>query len=257
MIEYDRDKHEMLVVNWYVQELAGKPDEFANLFAKPLRNLTEILFWSARTVKLYFEIDVAGIWCASWIEPCMSGAYWGVWVREDKRKSKAMLAHVNQSLDLALRHFPVLMAPTKQPRLQSEMERLGWIREGQIPHLFDGDAAGVYWLDKESRDARFRRRKNIKQQQQPVQSVRADVGVDRPERVEHGEARPIDLLESGERGIEDRGSEREHPQHQRSRGRVKAKLKPKRKPVATKARTIGTGGNAIRRIDTRAGTGNQ
>jgi len=255
VIEYDRDKHEMLVVNWYVQELAAKPAEFANLFAKPLRNLTEILFWSARTVKLYFELDIRGIWIASWVEPCMSGAYWGVWVREDKRKSKAMLAHVNQSLDFALTHFPVLMAPTKQPRLQKEMERLGWIREGQIPHLFDGDAAGVYWLDKESRDARFGRRKKFKQHKQPIESLRPDLGRDRFADVEYGEAGVPDLRESGERGAENGRSEREHTEHQRSRGRLKAKLKPKRNADAAKARAIGTRRHSVRTDDTRTGAG--
>jgi len=243
MIEYDREKHEMLILKWYL-DLNSKPPEFANLFAKPLRNLTEILFWSSRTVKLFFEVDIAGIWCASWLEPCMSGAYWGVWVREDKRKSKAMLAHVNQSLDLALEHFPVLMAPTKQPRLEAEMARLGWIKEGDIPHLFDGDAAGVYWMDKASRNARhevirnarLRRRENIKQQQLDIEPLGGRAREDRFAGMEDGETGDLDVQPAGGGSPEDRRSEREHPEHQRRRGRKPPKLKPKRDPVA---RTVG------------------
>jgi hypothetical protein len=234
MIEYDRERHEMLILKWYL-DLNSKPLEFANLFAKPLRNLTEILFWSARTVELYFEIDVSGIWIATWFVPDLSGAFWGIWVREDKRQTKAMLAHVNESLELGLAHFPVLMANTKQPRLRSEMERLGWVHQGEVPHLFDGDASSIYWMDRGSRDGR-RRRKIKHEQRLDEQPVGRRFGEDWPAAMEDGETRPVSLLGAGDGGPEDGGSEREHPEHKRRRGRKPPKLKPKRDPVA---RTVG------------------
>ena len=234
MIEYDRERHEMLILKWYL-DLNSKPQEFSNLFAKPLRNLTEILFWSARTVKLYFEIDVAGIWIATWFVPDLSGAFWGIWVREDKRQTKAMLAHVNESLELGLAHFPVLMANTKQPRLRSEMERLGWVHQGEVPHLFDGDASSIYWMDRGSRDGR-RRRKIIDEQPEHEQPVGRRFGEDWPAAMEDGEAGPVGILGPSGGSPEDGGSEREHPIDKRRRGRKPPKLKPKRDPDA---RTVG------------------
>jgi hypothetical protein len=234
LIEYDREKHEMLILKWYL-DLNSNPTEFAKLLAKPLRNLTEILFWCARTVKLYFEIDVSGIWIATWFAPDLSGAFWGVWVREDKRHSKAMLAHVNESLELGLANFPVLMANTKQPRLRSEMERLGWVHQGEVPHLFDGDTSSIYWMDRGSRDGR-RRRKNIKQQQLDIEPLGGRAREDRFAGMEDGETGDLDVQPAGGGSPEDGRSEREHPEHKRSRGRKPPKLKPKRDPVA---RTVG------------------
>lgn len=157
MIEYDPDLHETLLVHWYYSSLVAEPEEFANLFAKPLRNLTEILHWAKHSVKLIFESD-GTIWIAAWILPEMSGAWFGLWVRKDKRQTRAMLAFVDECLDAALERFPVLMALTKQPRLQSEIERLGFVHQGATPHLFDGAPANAYYLTKETRDGRRRRK---------------------------------------------------------------------------------------------------
>lgn len=241
MITYDREKHELLVVNWYIQELAAKPDEFANLFAKPLRNLTEILYWCSRTVKLFFEIDAAGLWIASWVEPVMSGAYWGVWVRADKRHSKAMLSHVNESLDLALQHFPVLMAPTKQPRLKYEMLRLGWIHQGDVPHLFDGSAADVYYMDKESRDVRKRWRQNLNQFD--IKSLRSNLGRDRVADVADGEAGLPDLRITGGGSLEDGGRERADTVSVPRRRRRKGAAEPVNHGPATTLGAKRSGGN--------------
>jgi hypothetical protein len=244
VLTYERERHELIVVNWYIQELAAKPVEFANLFAKPLRNLTEILYWCSRTVKLFFELDTSGIWIASWVEPTMNGAYWSLWVREDKRQGKGMLAHVNQSLDLALVHFQVLMAVSKQPRLQSEMERLGWIREGQIPHLFDGDPASVYWMDKESRNGAGR--KNQFRHDEHIESLRRHSGGNGQTDVVDGEAGGADVLVAGGGSAPNGRRKRADTKHKRLGKRVARSRKPD--PTATPATAGGRRprGHAVR-----------
>lgn len=253
MTEYDRDKHEMLLVNLYVQELLPRPVEFSNLFHTSLRSLTGLLHWAANTVKIAFEFDDRGIWIATWIEPSMSGAYWGLWVREDKRKSKAMFAFVNQSLDLCLKAYPVLMAPTKQVRLRSEMERLGWIYQGEIPHLFDGASAGVYYMDKETRDARFERRREIIEQFKHLkQPIRAISGSDRGAGVASGQA------DGSANGLADGGgspngrSERAHSGGKRRYRRRAPAVEPGHDSTPGGTSEVGAGRQLVRPVDSSA-----
>lgn len=202
MIEY-RPTHEMILVNWYL-ELLQDQREFQNLFTAPLRNLTEILFWAKHTVKLYYEADDRGAWMAVWYEPVMSGAYWGCWVRKDKRHSPRMLRNVEQSLDEGLRIFPVLMAPTKQVRLRKEMTRLGFVHQGDIPFLFDGAPAGVYYLTQETREAANSERRNRRYHAPSRVAARAA-----DERESRDSRHSGLVLDSGEAVVHEEGQERE------------------------------------------------
>jgi hypothetical protein len=256
MIAYEKDKHELMLVNLYVQELLPKPVEFANLFHTSLRSLTGLLHWAANTVKMAFDFDAQGIWIATWVEPSMSGAYWGLWVREDKRKSKAMLAFVNQSLDLCLKMYPVLMAPTKQVRLRSEMERLGWIYQGEIPHLFDGAPAGVYYMDQETRDARFERRREIIEQFKHLkQPVRAIPGGDRGAGVAGGEANgSTNGVANGGSAPNGRGKLKSPGRKRRNRRGARA-VEPRHDQTETAAGGIGAGGQLVRPADSSGESG--
>lgn len=184
MTLYDRDRHEMFVLKWWT-DLNANPAELENLFAKPLRNLTTILNWAASTVKVMFETDWDGIWAAAWVEPYMSGAFFGAWIRPDKRHTKAALQFINQAYDTALGYFPVLIGLTKQKNLHELHLRLGYEYVGEVPYLFDGQTAYEYRMTKESRafalspegkeDGR-RRRQNEHQQRSEQQPLRGPTG---------------------------------------------------------------------------------
>lgn len=171
MTLYDARQHETLLVAWHYQ-LQTNPVEHVNLFMEPLRNLTNLLAWAKDQVKLMVSWDAKGLWGAAWVEPVMSGAFFGLWIRYDMRGTPAAVAFVNRCYDQSLEHFPVLIGITKQERLHAIHLRMGYLYLGIIERLFDGDPARVYVMTKESRYGRRRQNINLKEQQ----PLRADAG---------------------------------------------------------------------------------
>lgn len=103
-----------------------------------------------------FVTDEQGAWVLAWCEPCFNGAFFSLWVRPDKR-SKDALPTVYELYEMALGRWPVLMGVTKQARLLSSHEKMGYKLLGQIPGLFDGEDAFLLVLTKEDFDGRRRR----------------------------------------------------------------------------------------------------
>ena len=160
MILYDPKTHEALLVAWHYS-LRENPEEHANLFMEPLRNLTALLNWAANDVRLMISWDARGLWAASWVEPVMSGAFFGFWLRKDMRGTPAAVAFANGSYDKALEHFPVLIGITKQPRLHAIHLRMGYEYVGTVESLFDDAPARVYKMTKETRNGRRRKNEQI------------------------------------------------------------------------------------------------
>ena len=218
MIAYDSTKHEMLLLKWYL-DLSARPAEFEKLFAQPLRSLTELLKWAQGNVTLGFELDSQGIWVAAWYEPVMSGAFFGAWLREDRRGSFAAWRFIDRAYRVAFEHFPVLIGITQQPELDKLHHALGYQRLGVVPGLFDGKPALIYVLSKENYYGR--RRQDLHQQRQ--QPLREDPGEHRTVDVEHGGA---DLRGDGGpdgRGVADGGNQRTNPH-----GQQRSRFSPKR-----------------------------
>src|SRR5271156_2172376 len=113
MIVYNPLKHELVLTQLYL-DLRSDPAEFDNLFMKSLQSLTGLLNWASGDLRLAFEVDERGIWIATWLVPAGAGAYFGVWVRKDKRQNKAMLKFVNDTLDAGLENVKVIVAYTRQ-----------------------------------------------------------------------------------------------------------------------------------------------
>lgn len=144
---YDPSLHEMLAVKWFC-DLRQKPDEFEKLFMAPLRQLTPFLAWAA-TVKVIIDFDQQGISKAAWVEPMMSGAFFGAWMREDVRGTFGALGFIRKAYKWAFEMYPVLIGITKQPELEKVHLALGYEKmEPKIPHLFDGQDAWVYILER-------------------------------------------------------------------------------------------------------------
>jgi hypothetical protein len=150
LIDYDKEKHEDLLIAWYYAQLRAEPEEFAKLFMKPLRSLTALLNWAAHTVHLMLSVDERGIWGAAWVDPFLSGAYFGYWCRKDKRGTIGAYALIRHAQRDALKVFPILIGVTKQPALHKVHLALGYELVGKLEKVFDGDDAWVYKLTAET-----------------------------------------------------------------------------------------------------------
>jgi hypothetical protein len=171
MIDYDKEKHEDLLIAWYYAQLRAEPEEFAKLFMKPLRSLTALLNWAAHTVHLMLSVDERGIWGAAWVAPEMSGAYFGTWLRKDHRKSVSGYAFVRHAQLEALEVFPILMGVTCQPSLHKVHLALGYELGCKLPKLWDGNDAWLYILTKETiADGRRRRQEQLDDHHIPLRS---------------------------------------------------------------------------------------
>lgn len=176
MIAYEREKHEVLLVEWFYK-LQQDPVEYENLFAKPLRNLTTLLNWAANQAQLMIAYDTT-LWAAAWVTPVLSGAEFGAWIRKDKRKSISQVAFIHQCYKKALEVFPVLIGITRQPHLHQLHLSLGYQLVGEIPHLFDGLPAMVYSLTKESYESRRKQKLWVKLSVEPIRPVAVRNGVE-------------------------------------------------------------------------------
>lgn len=215
MIAYDPNKpsHEMMALKWFL-DLRAKPDEFNKLFTKSLQNLTIFLHWIRNTVRVAVAFDEQGFWACAWIEPSLSGAYAGAWIREGKRGTFQALAFMNRFYAESLRVFPVLLGLTKQRELHEIHLAMGYTLGCVIPEFFDGDDAFLYIMTRESRrearhNVRARRQIHIKQQQQ--QPIRTSVD----ESVSIGEANSERAVIADGGGPAHRRSKLPKPNHRR------------------------------------------
>ena len=186
MIDYDKEKHEDLLIAWYYAQLRAEPEEFAKLFMKPLRSLTALLNWAAHTVHLMLSVDERGIWGAAWVDPFLSGAYFGTWMRKDRRGTIGAYALVRHAQRDALKVFPILIGVTKQPALHKVHLALGYELVGKLEKVFDGDDAWVYKLSQETINERRNRRfdERIERAENPL--IAGDDGTDRHGRLASG-----------------------------------------------------------------------
>ena len=211
-VEYDPAKHETLVVKWYLSELRAAPDELDKMFHSSLRTLTDILWWAANKVKLAFEFDDQGISMACWLSPYMSGAEVGVWIRKDKRTAYQSVVFVNRFYKAALQHFPVLIGITQRPELHKVHLALGYQFAHEIPALFDGSPARVYFMTEETRRARHGVERENK-----YAAKHERIHAPTLEFVPIGEADPDDTGSPDGGGIEDGGRQFPDPPNQRKR----------------------------------------
>ena len=109
--------------------------------------------FQAPTVLLYAEDD-DGIYFAMWADPVMSGAFFGFWMRADKRPSEngdVGLAYElsHGALDTLLANFPILFIATRDAHIVQLALRIGGKVLGVVPHVFDGSSAYICYLTRE------------------------------------------------------------------------------------------------------------
>lgn len=106
-----------------------------------------------RACGLVYMTDEGGIWFAAWFEPKLSGAFYGLWVRADKRHSRDALAAILDSIEYGLSHFRVLIMASLHESVVNQAVSLGFVSMGVIPYLFDHQPTHVAWIDEDHFDA--------------------------------------------------------------------------------------------------------
>lgn len=188
MIAYDALKHEMLILQWHLN-LKTDPEEYDKLFADSTHTLTSLLRWASNTVMLAFEMDKDGVWAACWVEPCLNAAWFGSWIRRDKRHTKSALKFINEAYARVLDKFPTILGLTSQPKLADLHIKLGYKFGCRVPGMFNGKDALIFIMTRESREARHERssrrirprRENIvidEQHPEPIRPVLGENGAE-------------------------------------------------------------------------------
>jgi|SRR5581483_3193661 len=150
---YNWEIDEFLLVDWY-NNLIMSGDHFKT-FYRDLRHLSTFLDFFKPPRTLAIAVDDKGIWFAYWIDSMMSGAFFGLWVREDKRQAPSMLKCFREAINGSFLFASVLISITKQDHVCRQLEKLGFDYLGRVPALWDGENVDVYTLTKDDWEQRY------------------------------------------------------------------------------------------------------
>lgn len=147
---------DLLLLNWWT--VLGSTRELETVFSSFTTALGGFMrCWAPPTILMY-EADEAGIWGACWLDPIHSGAFYGLWIRPDKRRTKTGLKFALESLEYALTRAPVLISLTRDESLFKQTVHLGFTPlQGVIPWVLDGDDARVAYMTSREFNARWRK----------------------------------------------------------------------------------------------------
>jgi len=100
---------------------------------------------------LIYAEDEQGWWGVSWFVPVMGALGWGLWIREDYRGSGRYekVTFVMETLNVAFQATPIILAPTRQPKVATLSLRFGFTNMGQIPYLFEGQSCYILYQTRE------------------------------------------------------------------------------------------------------------
>ncbi len=104
---YDWRGEEWLLLDWYHRLITS--GDMVTTMTADMKHLSNFLMYFRTKVTLAYSADNDGIWFASWVEPIMSGAFFGAWIRKDKRQSPTALKLLTQVYDEAFKVFVVLI----------------------------------------------------------------------------------------------------------------------------------------------------
>ena len=144
---YDWQSDEYLLIDWY-NALVTSGDHYL-AFDKELRYLSRFLDYFKPPRTLAYATDRGGIWFAFFLDPWLSGANLGFWVREDKRHSGTMFGLFKRCINEAFKFATVLIIPTKQEHVGNIMLKLGAKYGMTIPALWDGADVAIYTLSRD------------------------------------------------------------------------------------------------------------
>lgn len=144
-----RADEDVLVARWWGR--MAEDGDLDNLFLAESRTLGA-LFSLVRPPRhfVYLAEEPGGIWFAMWGDQIMAGAFIGMWLRRDRRRTRRGLCAFLDGLEWLLSIVPVVLGVTKQPNIVAEHERLGYTVFGRLPEFFDGQEATVVALTRDA-----------------------------------------------------------------------------------------------------------
>ena len=148
---YDWRVDEYMAVDWYSKLVQS--GDMAVTFTPDMRYLGNFLAYWRRAVLAYAS-DESGVFFACWVEPIMSGSFFGAWVREDKRHTVTALKLLTYAYDEAFKTSTVLIGLCKQEHLQDLHRKLGYKRACVVPGLWNGEDVDVYVMTRAMWEAR-------------------------------------------------------------------------------------------------------
>lgn len=142
---------DILLARWW--ETLAESGDLGEVFSVEFAALGAFMEGMKNTTLLY-DYDDKGIWFAIWADRIMSGAFFGFWVREDRRPSingnlAESLSRVHEGLDRFFGVYPVLFQVTRNPHIVELAMRIGAKILGRVPYIFDGEDAMITFLTKE------------------------------------------------------------------------------------------------------------
>ncbi len=140
-LDLDNNAHSMLLQQmWATMEQAG---DIEAGFMSDSHIITRFFEIFRPPTQCFIDIDDDGIFFAMWFAPFLSTMWQGLWFREDKRRSKAVLKNMTEVLNEIFIHIPVIIAITKKPDLLELLRNLGYDISMAIPEIYEGNTG---WL---------------------------------------------------------------------------------------------------------------
>jgi hypothetical protein len=152
LVEYDKTEiQDILMMHWFA--LLGNTHELEKLFLPEYWSLSKF-FAHIVTLDIVFKADEDGIWFWASYAPILAGAQFDMWIRPDRRYSKACVEAMGEALERGFMHWPVLIGMTTQENLLDAHKRMGYNIVGKIPGLWEGKDTWIMHITKETFDAR-------------------------------------------------------------------------------------------------------
>lgn len=140
---YDTERVEdgALLAQWWRN--MHESGDIEKIFPRRSHTLQQLFRIMDLPTQLMYESDEQGIWFAAWLSPCLDGTFYGIWIAERTRNTRACVAATMQSYEMAFAQFPFIMSVTVQEALLTQQQALGYTVLAELPGGFDGRNA---WL---------------------------------------------------------------------------------------------------------------
>ena len=135
--------------DWILVDLWGKMQKDGSLEGAMMTSAQTLLSFCqllARPGETRIAMDSLGPYFCTWTEPIMSGISLGLWVREDKRKSRQCLHFSHDVLQELFERYKTILVITRDESTKRFHEHFGFQFACIIPHIYDGNDAYISYL---------------------------------------------------------------------------------------------------------------
>lgn len=137
LIEYKANpEFDAVLLQWYTDLITT--GAIKDLFNFRSRTLSGFYAALQPPIHLLVHVDDKGMWFAAIVTPIFAGAELDIWVREDKRTSKAWFEAMFEALAFCFDKYGTVIGLSTYQNVAT-LERLGYTILGKIPCLWDGD----------------------------------------------------------------------------------------------------------------------